>query len=235
MKRSSVKGLLARVSPQAVPDVFAIRGVSEAIKAVLDETGKHSKRRCPLNAILVTWLVVTMSLHRSLSVPDVLKETLARLRKKVPGLSLKPVSKEAPVKARQRLGAVPLKMLFEKLAERIESAPSFHEFRTHGVDGVRFLLPDTPENEAEYGRPKASRGTAAFPQMLGVALVDTVARQIEDIVLSRHDGSERTGCMSLLRHLGPLDLLLLDRGFPSMELFEACVLQDTQFLARLNA
>lgn len=235
MKRSSVHGMMARVSPQAVPDVFAAQGVTAAIRKVLEKTGKHSKKKCPMNAILVVWLVVAMNLHRALSVPDVLKEIVKRLRRKVPGLSLKPVTKEAPVKARKRLGSIPLKELFEMLSQRVDPEPSFHGLRTWGADGVRFTMPDTPENEDEFGRPKASRGTSAFPQMLGVALVDTVSRQIRDAVLGHHKGSERTGCVSLLKHLGPLDLLLLDRGFPSIEFFEACCKQETNFLARLSS
>lgn len=235
MKRNSVHGLMARVSPQAVPDVFAAGGVTKAIRDVLKKTGKHSKRKCPMNAILVVWLVVAMNLHRSLSVPDVLKEIVKRLRKKVPGLSLKPVTKEAPVKARKRLGSVPLKELFEMLSQRVDPEPSFHDLRTWGEDGVRFTMPDTLENEAEFGRPKASRGKSAFPQMLGVALVDTVNRQIRAAVLGHHKGSERAGCISLLKHLGPQDLLLLDRGFPSIELFDACCTQETNFLARLSS
>jgi hypothetical protein len=224
---------MSRIAPQAVPDVFAAQGVTKAIRLVLEKTGKASKKKCPMNAILVVWLVVALSLHRSLSVPDVLKEVVKRLRRKVPGLSLRPVTKEAPVKARQRLGPVPLKELFEMLAQRVDPEPSFHGLRTWGVDGVRFTMPDTPENEAEFGRPGASRGKAAFPQMLGVALIDTVSRQIRDVVLGHHKGSERAGCQTLLQHLGPQDLLLLDRGFPSIELFEACVTQ--KFLARLSS
>ena len=182
MKRSTVHGLLARVSPQAVPDVFAAQGVTKAIRAALAKTGKQSKKKCPLNAILVVWLVVSMNLYRALSVPDVLKEAAKRLRRKVPGLSLKPVTKEAPVHARKRLGSAPLKTLFEDLAERVDPEPSFHGLRTWGMDGVRFTMPDTPENEAVFGRPKASRGTSAFPQMLGVALVETVSRRIRVMV-----------------------------------------------------
>ena len=235
MKRNSIHGLMARVSPQAVPDVFSSQGVTKAIREVLKKTGKASKKRCPMNAILVVWLVVAMNLHRALSVPDVLKEIVKRLRRKVPGLSLKPVTKEAPVKARQRLGSVPLKELFEMLAERVDPEPSFHGLRTWAEDGVRFTMPYTPENEAEYGLPKASRGTSAFPQMLGVALVDTVSRRIHSVVLGHHKGSERAGCLSLMKHLGLQDLLLLDRGFPSIEIFDACETQKTHFLARLSS
>lgn len=235
MKRNSVHGLMARVSPQAVPDVFAAHGVTKAICEVLKNTGKHSKKKCPMNAILVVWLVVAMNLHRALSVPDVLKEITKRLRKKVPRLSLRPVTKEAPVKARKRLGSLPLKELFEMLSQRVDPEPSFHGLCTWGADGVRFTMPDTPENEGEFGRPEASRGKSAFPQMLGVALVDTVSRQIRDAVLGHHKGSERAGCVSLLKHLGPLDLLLLDRGFPSVEFFDACSTQATHFLARLGS
>ena len=236
MKRSTIHGLMARVSPQAVPYVFANQGVTKAIRGALTKTGKHSKKKCPLNAILVVWLVVSMNLYRSLSVPDVLKEITKRLRKKVPRLSLKPVTKEAPVKARKRLGSVPLKTLFEDLAERVDPQLSFRGLRTWGVDGVRFTMPDTPENEEAFGRPKASRGTSAFPQMLGVALVDTVSRQIRAAELGHHKGSERAACLRMMKkHLGAWDLLLLDRGFPSIEIFEACDQQGVKFLAKLNS
>jgi len=224
------------VSPQAVPDVFVARGVADVIKAALNETGACNKRKCPLNAVLVVWLVVGMSLYRELSVPDVLKEVLARLRKRAASLPLRVVTKEAPVKARKRLGVEPMKVLFEKLACRVDPAPSFRDLRTWGADGVRMTMPDTAENEAAFGRPKASRGTSAFPQLLGVALVDTANRQVKDVAFSRHDAGERPGCISLLHHLGPEDLLLLDRGFPSIEFFDACLAEGRKvhFLARLS-
>lgn len=42
---------------------------------------------------------------------------------------------------------------------------------SYGVDGATLRMADTPENEAEFGRPGSSRGAAGHPQLRTVALL----------------------------------------------------------------
>lgn len=201
----------------------------------LDEAGKWHKKECPLKAPLVMSFVVMMSIYRHLSLPNVLVQMVNMLRERSPDLSLHPVTGEAIIHARSRLGIKPMKLLAEKIGMQIDPKPSFHGLRTWAIDGLRNTVPDTPENEEYFERPKPSRGKAAFPQMLAVALVDTQSRGIRDAVFYNCRGSERTGCEALLKHLDQRDLLILDRGFPSAPLLKKIGAGGIHFLARISA
>ena len=108
--------------------------------------------------------------------------------------------------------------------------------RVQGVGGygVRMTMPDTPANEAEFGRPGASRGTAAFPQMMAIAIVETTSRLIQNIVLGKHDAAERDGCEQMLTKLGLGDLLLMDSGFAAAWLFNLMMTKKIKFLSRIG-
>jgi hypothetical protein len=222
-----------------ITDDFGLRlfekcGFDDLAQEALDETEGRHKKNCALKAPLVMSFVVMMSLHRHLSLPNVLMQMVNMLREKAPDLPLKPVTSEAVIHARTRLGIEPMKILAEKIGMQVDPKPSFHGLRTWAIDGLRNTVPDTPENEAYFERPKTPRSKAAFPQMLAVALVDTESRGIRDAVYFNCRGSERTGCEALLKHLDEKDILILDRGFPSAPLLESISSKGIHFLARIS-
>jgi hypothetical protein len=104
-----------------------------------------------------------------------------------------------------------------------------------GVDGVRMNIPDTEENVAYFGRPTASRGTTAFPQIMAVTLVKTDTRQVKDVVVGRWDNAERKACVPLLDHLGANGLLLMDRGLSAVWLCLDCSARGAHFLGRISS
>lgn len=176
-----------------------------------------------------------MTLHRSLSIKNVLRKLFDLMREIDPDLSLVAVTPEAVCKARNRLGIEPMDVLFNSLAGEVKPAPCFLGLRPWGYDGVRFTLPDTPENEKEFARPKASRGKAAFPQMLAVALVDTETRQVRDFSMGRCTDSERALARKFLKHLGPEDLVMMDRGCSSVGQFAAFTSTGAHVLGRISS
>jgi hypothetical protein len=72
------------------------------------------------------------------------------------------------VQARDRLGDQPLEALFATTAAQWATASATeHRWRglaVYGVDGSRLRIPDTPENDQTFGRPKSGRGRAGYPQ-----------------------------------------------------------------------
>jgi hypothetical protein len=200
--------LLAKAGDGFGSSLFARQDLAQLIAESLDETKRWHKRDCPLTASFVVFFVLSMALSRSLSIKSLLIQIFSWMRTAAPRLSLRAVTPEALCHARARLGVEPLKALFGKLAARIKAPVSFLGLRTWAVDGVHLTLPDTPANEGAFGRPSASRGSAAFPQMLVVALVETSTRLIRDIVVGKTDAPERSGCEQLLAHLDDRDLLI---------------------------
>jgi hypothetical protein len=172
-------------------------------------------------------------LFRSASIANVLKMLLQQFRLGFPSLSLNAITPEAVIHARARLGVEPLRIFFEAHAAEIKPMAFFHGHRVFGVDGTSLNLPDTPANEAHFGRPKSSRGETAYPQMEMVSLVETSTRQIRDMVFLRCDVSERDGVLKLLDRLIKDDLLLMDRGISAVWLFAECLEGSIHILGRI--
>ena len=206
------------------------------ICAALERHGRLRQRHSPLRPLLVFWLVLCLPLFRTKSILNVLALLIGALRGQCPWLSLKPVSDGAIAHARVRLGVAPVREFFEATAEAVQPAPSFHGLRSWALDGKQCTMPDTPENEARYGRPKASRGRSAWPQLRMVALSDVVSRRVAAAAMGgcRH-GSERALAPPLFARLGAGDLVLFDRGFyAALELYRLRQ-QGADFLVRLPA
>lgn len=214
--------------------LFARQDLAGLMAEALDDTNRWQKRDCPLAAPLVVFFVLAMAFCRPLSLKNLLVQLLVWMRAKTPRLSLRAVTPEAMCHARERLGVEPMKVLFQKVADRIEAPSSFLGLRAWAIDGVHLTMPDTPTNAASFGRPSTSRGTAAFPQMLAVALVETSSRLIRDVVLGRNEAPERSGCEQLLVHLGANDLLMMDRGFAAVWLFARIMGRQSHFLGRFS-
>ena len=223
--------------------LFKNHGLQEDICRALDVSGRWNQRDCELTAPLMVSFVLLLALHRHESIKSVLGDVQAYLRTIDRGVTLKPgkakarktkgVTAEAPIHARARLGVEPLKALFEQRAAAALCQPIVFGFRPWSVDGVRFLVQNTPDNEEYFGRPKASRGTTAFPQLLGTLLVSATSRMVRDAVWDRCTGSEREACGQLIRHLGPKDVIFGDRGTGAVWLIEACLAQKNHYVFRI--
>jgi hypothetical protein len=230
----SIRQLLAYAADHCGLQLLETAELRERISAALTESGRWEKRQCPLKAPLVVWFVLMMALHRSLSIAVLVKQLLATYRLELPEVSLRDITPEAMIHARKRLGVEPLKLVFEKGASMVVPDPSFHGLRVWGTDGCAMSVPDTKENEEHFGRPKASRGSTAFPKLHFVALVDATTRRIRDIVVGRYNQREREAAVELLPSLGKGDVLLCDRGFAGVWFFERCVkVHKVEVLSRI--
>lgn len=236
--------LLLESIPQFLSDIGeseggrAILGDPSLHKSVVDAieaTGTREKRRRRFTACLTLYLVLGLSLYRRLSIPNVLATLISGLRDVVPGLPYRPGSETSACEARYALGEAPLRALFEARAAVMCPPPSFHGYRVWAIDGVRFLVPDTKENEAAFGRPKPGRGNTAYPVVRTVALVDTYGHRVKGIDIDRCDASERNAVGPLIENLGDLDVVLLDRGFPSGDMFWLFLQRGVHFVSRITA
>lgn len=234
MFSTTMHHVLANASSKFGPAVFSHLGLQARAAAALDATDRWEKRRRALGALLRITVLIFMPLYRSLSIQNVLKKVLTLMREIEPELSLVAVTPEAICHGRKRLGVEPLVQLFQSFAAEVRPKASFYGLRTWGYDGVRFTLPDTPDNVRGYGRPKASRGKAAFPQMLAVALVSIQTREIRDVAFGRCTDSERVLARQFVPHLGPDDLVMMDRGCSAAAQFAAFMSKGTHVLGRIS-
>ena len=215
--------------------MFASRQVRKLAADALTETGRWQQRNRSLPALVILWLVVMLSLHRSVSIPNVFLRIRAAARNRWGAGADFDVTDEALVHARARLGLEPLVALFRKTAEDLQCGTSFSDFRAWIIDGTSCDLPDTPENEARWGRARASRGRTAFPQLKMVLLVCAATRRVKAVEILPCNVSETKAFPALLSYLGPGDLLFLDRGFASYQALDMCRARGIQVVMRIQS
>jgi Insertion element 4 transposase N-terminal/Transposase DDE domain len=204
----------------------------EDIEQALNATGRVNSRKCTLTHEVILWVVLAMGLFSELPIRQVFKHA-RRLRK----------DEESPHRsslcvARKRLGVAPVRHLFAQtvrpLAQPTTPGAFYGGYRLMGIDSTVFDVPDSPANDAAFGRPSAGpRGDGAFPQVRKLSLVE-LGTHVEVAMAVKHiHCGERTMVAALLRHLTPEMLLLLDRGFFSYELWRQLDSMGVKLLARV--
>ena len=207
-------GLLAKVFP------------AEVVDAVIAECDRTEKRRRSLPARSMAYFAMGMALHSEGSYEDVLamiSDGLAWAQREQ--RSGKLANKAAISHARDRLGPEPMALLFSRVAVPLASADTpgcwLAGRRLVAIDGTCLDLPDTPANDAHFGRPGVMKGErSAFPQARVVALAECGTHAIFDAVISPYTTSENAASAQLLGRLEPGMLCLADRGFYSFKAWE---------------
>lgn len=142
-------------------------------------------------------------------------------------------------KARARLGARPLELLFRSAAGPVgtESSPGvfWRGRRLVSIDGTSLEIPDSDENTTEFGRPTGKDGhCGAFPQVTLVALAECGTRALIDAAFAGY----RSGEQDLARALAPsmtADMLVLaDRNFPGGPVWTAATAAGAHLLWRIK-
>jgi len=204
-------------------DVFAETLDLAWIEQALAVTDTATMRRRKLPAEYVVWLVIGMALLRDRSIAEVVRH----LDLVVPAAdgARRTVTNGAIVQARDRLGAEPLAALFAVTAAAwATTAADTQRWRglaVFGVDGTTLRVPDTPENEAVFGRPGTARGgaPAGYPQLRLVAVLALRSHLLAQVAVGAYRESALALAAPLWAHLPDHSLTILDRGFAVYELF----------------
>ncbi len=192
-------------------EVFAQTLDPEWIERALRATGKASVRRRKLPAEYVVWLVIGMGLLRDRSIQEIVRHLDLVLPDS--DRDRQQVSGGAIVQARDRLGPQPLAWLFEHTAEVWATASAAEQrwrgLAVFGVDGTTLRVPDSPENDAEFGRQATSpeRTAAGYPQLRMVALMVLRSHLLAALALGPYRNGELTladPCGSGCRRMAPM-------------------------------
>jgi DDE family transposase len=150
-------------------------------------------------------------------------------------------STAAIVKARRRLGVEPMKELFTRVCRPVATADTpgafYRRWRLTAIDGSTVDLPDTAANDAAFGRPaRPGRGEpqVGCPQIRLVGLVECGTHVVFDAALGPVHTGERELAGTLLRSLQPGMLLLADRGFVGVELWQKAAATGADLLWRVG-
>lgn len=227
-----VRRALSRIAPDFSIDILASEDVQATIRR--EVLLAPPVRESPLHPSLVVWLTLAMALFRADSIPNVFTRLLARWRESKSWLSLRAVTDGALAHARRRLGAIPLRRLFEAIANLVAPEPSFHGLRVWSLDGTVLAVPDTPANERAYGRHRASRGRTAFPQFRLLTLAAARTHEIRAAQWGPYLQGELDMAPDVLRTLRKGDLVLMDRGFGSYHLLADLNDRSVKFVVRVR-
>ena len=148
------------------------------VRDVLKETGRESQRQRDLPAHVMVYLVIALGLYREYAVEEVLRRLIEGLKHLVGvHVRVETAGKSGIAQARKRLGALPLKRLYELIVQPVATAETkgafFRGWRVVAVDGTTLEVPDSEANREEFGLPYAERGESAYPRVRITGLVET--------------------------------------------------------------
>jgi hypothetical protein len=209
----------------------------EKVRGVLEKTSRASVRERDLPAHVVVYYVIALALYMRSSYREVLRCLLEGVQWLLdPSAGVRVAGKSGISQARTRLGAEPLKQLYEAvvfpIAERATKGAWYRDWRLVSLDGSTLDIADTAENEKEYGRPGASRGSSAFPKIRFVGLLENGTHVLWAARMAPYATDEITLAQEVAPALRKGMLCLADRFFPSYQLWQAAAESGADLLWR---
>jgi len=228
-------GETTRVPGDALSQLDRLAGLTQIISSglvrdVLWETERDNPRACRLSHEVTTWILLAMGILTDLPIRAVYQHA----RRLQPGEAIP--TRGALCVARQRLGIAPLRALYHRVVRPLTDdqlpGSTFGGLRLVGMDSTKLDIPDTPANEAAFGRPTGGRGDGAFPQVHKLSLVELGSRAELAFIVKPCQRNEAVIAWGLRRHVGPGMLLLADREFFSFPLWQAFLTRGCHLLWR---
>ncbi len=233
MAREGVDGVAPVIDPGSMSSAFPLGDVER----ILEETNRSSRRKRKLPAYVMTYYVIALGLMASRGTREVLRHLLDRFRERRSWRG-ELASEAAITKARQRLGVEPLRKLYDTfvrpIATRAIKSAWYRQWRVVSIDGTTLCTLDTKENEERFGRPPASRGRSAWPQLRLVALLENGTRVLFAAALDAYHVAETTLVRRIVGRLEDGMLCLADRGIYSYSLWTAAAATGAELLWRVQ-
>ena len=152
--------------------------------------------------------------------------------------AVKVAGKSGISQARTRLGEAPLRRLYERGGapdrDPRHKGAWYREWRLVSLDGSCLEVADTAANGVAFGRPGASRGESAFPQLRFVALVENGTHVLFGARLGGFAEGETTLAHAALPALRPGMLCLADRQFFGHALWQEAAATGADLLWRVK-
>ena len=208
----------------------------ELVDAVLAQTGRTERRLRLIPSRVALYLVLAMGLFGQVSAAGV----WSKLTSGLAGLPVARPTEKALRDARRRIGAEPVKALFEVLAGPLAQPRTpgvrYRGWRTVAFDGCSSTkIPDTARNRAVYGRAPVRHGHSGYPMLMLMTLAETGTRALIGAVFGPTGIGEIAWAEKLLDRLDPSMLLLDDRGFDADDFLVKIAATGAQFLVRATA
>lgn len=211
----------------------------DKVREVLRQTNRESIRQRDLPAHVVVYYVMALALFMHSSAREVLRCLLEGVQWLLePSAKVKVAGDSGISQARSRLGAEPLKKLYETLVGPIALEQTkgawYRKWRLVSLDGSTLDVADTKQNEKEFGRPKAGRGTSAFPKLRFVALLECGTHVLWGAQMGNYATGEVTLAHQVVESLRGGMLCLADRLFFNYKLWQKAAQTGSDLLWRVK-
>lgn len=210
-----------------------------AVGAVLERTGTASLRQRDLPAQVVVYYVMALALYMQSSYREVLRCLLEGIQwLRDPSAGVRVTGKSGISQARTRLGWEPLRQLHDELVKPVAVRGTrgawYRNWRLVSLDGSTFDVADEKVNEEAFGRPGASRGSSAYPQVRFVSLVENGTHVLFGSQMDGYRTGEITLAKAVLPRLSKGMLCLADRNFFGFALWEQAQATGADLLWRMK-
>jgi len=211
----------------------------ERIQSVLKATGKASQRQRDLPAHVVVYYVMALALYMQSSYREVLRCLLEGIQWLTdPTAALKVAGKSGISQARTRLGSEPLRQLHDEVVGPIAVASTqgawYQGRRLVSIDGSTLDVADEQGNQRAFGRPAASRGQSAYPQVRFVSLVEGGTHVLFGSRVAGVATGEITLAREVISVLQKGMLCLADRNFYGFKLWNQAAATGADLLWRVK-
>ena len=185
----------------------------------------------------MVYYVIALALYMRSSYREVLRCLLEGVQWLMnPSAKVKVAGKSGISQARSRLGAEPLKKLYEAvvgpIAEKRTKGAWYRQWRLVSLDGSTLDVADTADNDKVFGRPGSSRGSSAFPKLRFVALLENGTHVLWGAHMDRYATDELTLAEKVIPFLCKGMLCMADRFFPSYKLWQTAAKTGADLLWR---
>ncbi|MFE0517140.1 IS4 family transposase [Streptomyces sp. NPDC058964] len=206
----------------------------EMVDDVLARTRAVERRVRLVPARVTVYLLLAGALFAELGYRQVFDRLCAGLA----GLAPTKPSGSALRQARQRLGAAPLKALFDLVRGPVATVAARIRWRgllVVAIDGTLLPVPDTPANLTVFAKQRCNNGAGGYPQVRLVALVACGTRAVIGAVFGPAAVGELEYAGRLVGDLRAGMLLLGDRNFAAADLLNRVAATGAHLLVRCKS
>jgi hypothetical protein len=223
------------ISLGVVAKVFPL----DKIRAALVAKEKQSVRQRDLPAHVVVYYVIALALYMQSSYREVLRCLLEGIQWLLePSAGIDVAGNSGISQARTRLGWEPLQHLYDEVVRPIAVAATkgawYRNWRLVSMDGSTLDVADEKGNSEAFGRPGASRGESAYPQIRFVSLVENGTHVLFGSRMAGYATSETALAKTVLASLSKGMLCMADRGFFGFEMWKQAAATGADLLWRVR-
>lgn len=211
----------------------------DLVDRVIDQYWRREQRTRALPARLVFYFTLVLCLFPHESYRSAMKILMSVFGRGAQGYRVPTTGSIGD--ARRRLGPGPMETAVRAVM-RPQARPEtrgawYKDWLLTAVDGTTFTVPDTKDNDREFGRPGSGRGEGktAYPQIQAACLIELGTHAVFDARMDGYAASETMLIEEMFPSLRPGMLVLADRHIYSFHRWVKAVKMGADLLWRVTS